>query len=172
MSQSIYEVSVPTLQRALRNLSVILEKGRAHAEHEKIEPAVLLNMRLYPNMFPLTRQVQIMSDTAKGCVARLAGVDAPKFEDNEASFADLQARIEKTEAYVRSFRPQQFESSEVQPVVIKFPSRTLTFKNGWDYLLTFVLPNVYFHCTATYALLRHAGVPVGKSDFLGAIGGG
>jgi hypothetical protein len=172
MSQSIYEASVPTLLRALGNLAVVLEKGRAHAEAEKIEPAVLLNMRLYPNMFTLTRQVQIASDTAKGCVARLADVEIPKFEDNEASFAELAARIEKTSAFVRGFQPKQLNEADTRPVVIKFPNRSLTFKNGWDYLLTFVLPNVYFHSTTAYAILRHCGVAVGKSDFLGAVGDG
>lgn len=170
MSQSIYEVTVPTLVRSLDNLAVVLDKGRAHAEQEKIEPAVLLNMRLYPNMFTLTRQVQIASDTAKGCLARLAATEPPKFEDNEASFAELAARIEKTRAFIRGFQPRQLEASESRAIVLKFPSRSLNFKNGWDYLLTFVLPNVYFHCTTAYDILRHAGVPVGKADFLGAVG--
>jgi uncharacterized protein len=172
MSQSIYEVTVPTLLRAFDNLAVVLDKGRAHAEQEKIEPSVLLNMRLHPGMFPLTRQVQIASDTAKGAVARLAGVEPPKFEDNETSFADLKARVEKTQAFLRSFKAAQLEGSESHPVVLKFPSRTLTFKNGWDYLLTFVLPNVFFHSTTTYDILRHCGVPVGKADFLGSVGNG
>ena len=170
MSQSIYEVCVPTLLRALGNLAVVLDKGRAHAEQEKIDPTVLLNMRLYPNMFPLTRQVQIVSDTAKGCIGRLADVEIPKFEDNESSFADLSARIEKTAAFVRGFKPQQLEASESRAVVLKFPNRSVNFKNGWDYLLTFALPNLYFHCTTAYAILRHGGVPVGKMDFLGAVG--
>ena len=170
MSQSIYEVAVPTLLKAFDNLAVVLDKGRAHAEQEKIEPSVLLNMRLYPNMFPLTRQVQIASDTAKGAVARLAGVEPPKFEDNEANFADLKARVEKTQAFMRDFKAAQLEGSESRPIVLKFPSRTLTFKNGWDYLLNFVFPNVYFHTTTTYDILRHGGVPVGKGDFLGAVG--
>jgi len=172
MSQSIYEVAVPTLLKAFDNLAVVLDKGRAHAEQEKIEPAVLLNMRLYPNMFPLTRQVQIASDTAKGAVARLASVEPPKFDDNESSFAELLARIEKTQAFVRGFKAAQLEPSEGRPVVLKFPSRTLTFKNGWDYLLTFVFPNVYFHCATTYDILRHGGVAVGKADFLGSVGNG
>lgn len=172
MSQSIYEASIPTLLLALDNLAVVLAKGRAHAEQEKIEPAVLLNMRLFPNMFPLTRQVQICSDISKGCAARLAGVEPPKYEDNEASFAELAARIEKTQGFLRGFQPKQFEASDSRPVVIKLPNRALNFKSGWDYLLTFVLPNVYFHSTATYSILRHAGVPVGKADFLGPIGGG
>ncbi len=156
--------------KAFDNLAVVLEKGRAHAEQEKIEPSVLLNMRLYPNMFPLTRQVQIASDTAKGAVARLAGVEPPKFEDNESSFAEIKARVEKTQAFVRGFKAAQLEASESRPVVLKFPSRTLTFKDGWDYLLTFVLPNVFFHSATAYDILRHAGVPVGKGDFLGSVG--
>jgi len=170
MSQSIYEVTVPTLLKAFDNLAVVLDKGRAHAEQEKIEPAVLLNMRLYPNMFTLTRQVQIASDTAKGALARLAVVEPPKFEDNEASFAELLVRVEKTQTFVRTFKAAQIEPSEGRPVVIKFPSRTLNFKNGWDYVLTFVFPNLYFHCTTAYDILRHCGVPVGKGDFLGAVG--
>jgi uncharacterized protein len=170
MSQSIYEVTVPTLLKAFDNLAVVLDKGHAHAEQEKIEPAVLLNMRLYPNMFPLTRQVQIASDTAKGAVARLAGVEPPKFEDNESSFAELKARVEKTQAFVRGFKAAQLESAESRAVIIKFPSRTLTFKNGWDYVLTFVFPNVFFHSATAYDILRHCGVPVGKGDFLGAVG--
>lgn len=172
MSQSIYEVTVPTLLRAFDNLVVVLDKGRAHAEQEKIEPSVLLNMRLYPNMFPLTRQVQIASDTAKGGVARLAGLEPPKFEDNEASFADLKARIEKTQAFLRSVNAGQLEASESRAVVLKFPSRTLNFKNGWDYVLTFVFPNVFFHSTTAYDILRHGGVAVGKGDFLGTVGNG
>jgi uncharacterized protein len=170
VSQSIYEVTVPTLLRAFDNLAVILDKGRAHAEQEKIEPSVLLNMRLFPNMFPLTRQVQIASDTAKGALARLAAVEPPKFEDNETSFAELLTRVEKTQTFVRSFKAAQLEASETRPVVLKFPSRTLNFKNGWDYLLTFVFPNVYFHTATAYDILRHGGVPVGKGDFLGAVG--
>src|SRR5579862_8521883 len=160
MSQSIYEVAVPTLLKAFDNLAVVLDKGRAHAEQEKIEPAVLLNMRLYPNMFPLTRQVQIASDTAKGAVARLAAVEPPKFEDTESSFAELLARVEKTQSYVRSFKAAQLEPAETRPVVLKFPNSTLSFKNGWDYLLNFVFPNLYFHSTTTYDILRHCGVPV------------
>src|SRR5262249_45483409 len=123
-------------------------------------------------MFTLTRQVQIASDTAKGCVARLADVEIPKFEDNETSFAELAARIEKTSAFVRSFQPKQLNEADTRPVVIKFPNRSLNFKSGWDYLLTFALPNVYFHCTTAYAILRHGGVPIGKMDFLGTVGNG
>lgn len=170
MSQSIYDVTVPTLLRAINNLAAVLDKGRSHAESEKIDPSALLTMRLYPDMFPLTRQVQIASDNAKGCVARLAQVEPPKYEDNESSFAELRARLEKTAAYLESIQPRQLEGADERPVVLKFPQRSLNFRNGWDYLLTFALPNVYFHCTTAYDLLRHAGVKVGKGDFLGAVG--
>jgi len=167
MSQSIYDLTVPTLVRALSSLQVVLDKGRAHAEAEKIDPAVLLNMRLYPDMFALTRQVQIATDNAKGCVARLAQQDPPKYADDESSFAQLQARLDKTIQYLRQFQPRQLEGAGERPVELKFPQRTFPFKSGWDYVLTFVLPNVYFHCTTAYDILRHAGVKVSKGDFLG-----
>jgi uncharacterized protein len=172
MSLSIHDASVPVLASALTNLAGVIEKGRLYAESEKIEPAVLLGMRLYPNMFALTRQVQVVSDTSKGCMARLAGVEAPKYEDTESSFAELKQRVDKTLAFVKSFQPRQLEATEGRPVVIKFPNATLNFKNGWDYLQTFVLPNVYFHSSMAYGILRHAGVKLGKGDFLGSIGGG
>lgn len=169
MSQSIYDVAVPTLVRALTNLGAILEKGRAHAERENIDPAALLGMRLYPDMFALTRQAQIATDNAKGCVARLARLEPPKYEDNEASFPELIARVEKTTGYLKGVRREQLEGAGERPVELKFPQRTLTFRSGWDYLLVFALPNVYFHCTTAYDLLRHAGVKLGKGDFIGAI---
>lgn len=169
MSQPIHNVAVPTLLRVVDNLLAILEKGRLHAEAEKIEPAVLLNARLYPDMFALTRQVQIVSDNVKGCAARLAGIEAPKFADTEASFAELRQRLEKTSQFVRSLDAQQFQNSETHPIVLKFPTRTMNFANGWDYLLTFALPNVYFHAATTYGILRHSGVKLGKGDFLGPI---
>jgi uncharacterized protein len=172
MSLSIHDASVPVLARALSNLAGIVDQGRLHAESEKIDPAVLLGMRLYPNMFAFTRQVQVVSDTAKGCMARLAGVEAPKYEDTESSFAELKQRIDKTLSFVKGFEPRQLEAAESRAVVIKFPNNTLNFKNGWDYLLTFVLPNVYFHCAMAYGVLRHGGVKLGKSDYLGSIGGG
>jgi hypothetical protein len=172
MSLSIHDASVPVLARALANLAGVLEKGRLHAESEKIEPAVLLGMRLYPNMFALTRQVQVVSDTAKGCMARLGAVEAPKYEDTESSFAELKQRLDKTIAYVRGFEPRQLEGADSRAVVLKFPNNTLNFKNGWDYLLTFVLPNIYFHSATAYDILRHAGVKLGKPDFLGSIGQG
>jgi hypothetical protein len=123
-------------------------------------------------MFALTRQVQVVSDSAKGCMARLAAVEAPKYEDTESSFAELKQRIDKTLTFVKGFAPRQLEGAEDRAVVIKFPNNTLNFKNGWDYLLTFVMPNVYFHSATAYDILRHAGVKLGKPDFLGSIGGG
>ncbi len=172
MSQSIHEASVPVLLRALSNLAVVLDKGRAHAESAKIDPAVLLATRLYPDMFPLSRQVQIVSDQAKGGVARLIGVEPPRYADSEASFGELNERIDKTATYVKSCEPRQFDGADGRQVVLKFPNRTMSFRNGWDYLTGFVLPNVYFHSTTAYAILRHCGVRLGKSDFIGPIGEG
>jgi hypothetical protein len=172
MSLSIHDASVPVLTHALGNLAGIVEKGRLHAESEKLDPAVLLGMRLYPNMFAFTRQVQVVSDSAKGCMARLAGVEAPKYEDTEASFAELRQRIDKTLAFVKGFEPRQLEGADSRAVVLKFPNSTLNFKSGWDYLQSFVLPNVYFHSAMAYGILRHGGVKLGKSDYLGSIGGG
>jgi hypothetical protein len=172
MSLSIHDASVPVLVRALTNLGAVLEKGRLHAESEKIDPAILLGMRLYPNMFSLTRQVQVVSDGAKGCMARLAAVEAPKFEDTESSFEQLKQRVDKTLAFVKGFEARQLEGADSRPVVVKFPNGALNFKNGWDYLLTFVLPNVYFHSSTAYDILRHAGVKLGKGDFLGQVGSG
>jgi hypothetical protein len=172
MSLSIHDASVPVLARVLANLGGVLEKGRLYAESEKVDPAVLLGMRLYPNMFALTRQVQVVSDTAKGGIARLAAVEAPKFEDVETSFGELKARIDKTLAFVNGFQSRQLEAAEGRAIELKFPNNTLNFKNGWDYLDTFVLPNAYFHSAMAYAILRHGGVKLGKPDFLGSIGTG
>lgn len=172
MSLSIYEATVPTLLRTLTNLSGIIDKGRAYADAEKIEPAVLLNARLFPSMFPMSRQVQIVSDTAKGAVARFAQVEPPKFADTESTFAELQERVKKTEDYLKSLKAGQFEGADTRPVVIKFPNRSLNFKSGWEYLYTFVLPNAYFHTTTAYGILRNCGVKLGKSDYLGPVGEG
>jgi hypothetical protein len=167
MQISMYSASVPVLARALRNLAAVLRKGEAHAAARNIDPSVLLGYRLAPDMFPLTRQVQIASDTAKGCVSRLAGVEIPSYPDDETTFAQLQARIERTIAYVEGFQPAQIDGSEEKPVTLKMRSGDVNF-NGLQYLLGFVLPNVFFHSTAAYAILRHCGVEVGKKDFLGA----
>ncbi|WP_437297815.1 DUF1993 domain-containing protein [Sorangium sp. So ce426] len=167
MTISMYQASVPVLVRMLGNLSAILTKAAAYAEAKKIEPRVLLDARLAPDMLSLTRQVQIASDSAKGCGARLAAVDLPKYEDNEASFDELQARIAKTVAFLNSLRPEQIDGSEDRDVTIPTRDQPLQFK-GLVYLLNFVLPNFYFHVTTAYAILRHNGLEIGKLDFLGA----
>ena len=167
MSLSIYQISVPVFIRTLGNLSAILAKAEAHAQARNIDPSVFLNARLAPDMYALTRQVQIASDAAKGCGARLAGVDIPSFADEEKSFADLQARIAKTVDFLKGLKPEQFEGAENREITIKTPSRELHFK-GLDFLLHFANANFYFHVTTTYASLRHTGVDIGKMDFLGA----
>ncbi len=168
MSISMYSASVPPIKNTLTNLKAILQKGAAHAEARKIDPAVLVNARLFPDMFPLTRQVQIATDQGKGGPARLAGMEPPKFEDNEATFADLIARIERTLAFVDTLRPEQIDGSEDRKVSLVAGGRTLNFL-GQPYLFNFVLPNLYFHATTTYNILRHNGVEIGKLDFLGKI---
>lgn len=167
MSLTLYDVCVPTLTRALENLIAVLNKGAAHAEARKLDGLVLTGSRLFPDMFPLTRQVHIATDMAKGAVARLAGVEPERFEDTEQSFAELVARVEKTIALIRRFEPSQFEGSEQRDIVLKSPRGDRHFK-GQAYLLDFVLPNVFFHCTTTYNILRHNGVELSKQDFLGS----
>lgn len=166
MPISMYQASIPVCARALENLSNVLAKGAAHAEAKKIEPGVLLNYRLYPDMFTLTRQVQIATDMAKGCAARLSGAEPPKYDDNEASFDDLKKRIDKTVGYLKGFKPAQIDGSEQKTITLSLRSGTLTF-NGLDYLQKFVIPNVYFHVTTAYDILRHCGVEIGKQDFIG-----
>ncbi|MGR9108224.1 MAG: DUF1993 domain-containing protein [Gammaproteobacteria bacterium] len=163
---SMYQASIPVFIRMLTNCDQILDKALAHAEAKNIDPAVLVQMRLYPDMFPLSRQVQIASDMAKGCAARLAGQEPPKYEDTETTFSELKARIEKTIAFLKSFSPDQIDGSEDRAVVLNFGPKTFTFQ-GLPYLLHFVLPNFYFHLTTTYAILRHGGVEIGKMDFVG-----
>lgn len=166
MSLSLYQASVPIFVRMFGNISAILDKAAAYAEAAKIDPAVLLNARLAPDMHPLTRQIQIASDAAKGCVARLAGVEVPSFADTESSFAELQARIARTLEFVRSLTPGQIDSGEGREVVLRLPGAEMKF-SGEDYLLHFVLPNFYFHLTTAYAILRHNGLDIGKMDYLG-----
>jgi uncharacterized protein len=167
-SVSMYVVSIPPIIRSLSNLRSILEKAIVYAEEKKIDPSVLVNARLYPDMFPLSRQVQIATDVAKGAASRLAGLESPKFEDNESSFPELLERIDKTLALLESFKPEQIDGSEDRTIALPMHDRTLNFK-GLPYLLDFVLPNVYFHVTAVYAILRHNGMEIGKKDFLGDI---
>jgi len=167
MTISMYRASVPVFKRTLENLDAILDKAIKYAETRKIEPNVLLQGRLAPDMFNLIRQVQIATDQAKGGVARLAGQEPPKFDDIESSFADVKARIAKTIAFLNSFRPEQIDGSEARDITLSVGGQTMKFK-GLDYLLSFVTPNIYFHVTTTYAILRHNGLDVGKGDFLGS----
>jgi len=167
MTISMYQVAVPSVVRSLNNLVAILEKAAAHAEAKKIDPAVLINSRLYPDMFPLSRQIQIASDVARRGVARLAGVEAPSIEDNEVSFADLSNRLQETIAYLKTFTPDQIDGTESKSISLPIGTETMTFE-GQPFLLYFVLPNVYFHVTTAYNILRHCGVEIGKRDFLGA----
>jgi hypothetical protein len=166
MSITMYQTCVPVLVRALNNLSGVLAKGAAHAAERNIAPEVLLNTRITPDMFPLIRQVQIATDMAKGAGARLAGVEPPKMEDNETTFDELQARIATVIKQLEAYTPAQIDGSEDRQVVLKMRSGEMTFR-GQDYLLGFVLPNVYFHITTAYGILRGVGVVLGKSDFIG-----
>ena len=166
MTLSMYAASTPTFRRMLGNLAAILNKAAAHAEARKIDPGVLLSARLFPDMLPLTKQVQIATDTAKGCVARLAGVEIPKFEDDETTFADLQARVAKTIAFVDSIPPAKIDGSEERAITLQLRERTLEMK-GQDFLSNRALPNFYFHITTAYNILRHNGIEIGKSDYLG-----
>jgi hypothetical protein len=162
----MYQASVPVFKRMLANVGAMLEKAERYAQQRKIDPVALLTARLAPDMYPLTKQVQVASDMAKGCAARLAGVDAPKFEDNEATFADLQARIAKTTAFLDTLKPAQIDGSEEKAIVLQFPSQTFNF-TGLDYLQGFGTPNVYFHVSMIYAILRHNGLDIGKGDYIG-----
>ena len=166
MSISMTEILVPTINRALKNLSAVLDKGAAFAEKKQIEGTVLTGSRLAPDMFPLSRQVQIACDIAKGAAARLSGTEIPKFEDTETTFPELKARIDKTLQFVNGIAADKFKDSEKRDIVIVNRRGDLKF-TGLAYLTEFVLPNVYFHATAAYAILRHNGVEIGKPDFLG-----
>ena len=166
MSLTMYQASIPVFVRMLGNLSAILDKAAAHAEAKKIDPSVFINARLAPDMFPLSRQVQIATDMAKGCAARLAGIEVPRYEDNESTFAELHARIAKTIAFIESVSVSQIDGSEERQITLKFGSHELNLL-GQAYLLDFVLPNFHFHLTTTYAILRHNGVEIGKKDYTG-----
>ena len=166
MTLSMYQASVPVFTRMLDNLATILEKAAAHAEAKKIDPAVFINDRLYPDMLPLARQIMIASDTAKGGAARLAGVEPPSYEDNETSFPELIERLRKTIAYLNTLKPAQIDGSEKKTITLKTRNDTLTFE-GMTFLLNRALPNLYFHVSTAYAILRHNGVDIGKKDYLG-----
>lgn len=166
MKISMYEASVPVFIHALNNLASILEKGRVHAEAKKIDAAVLPNLRLFADMFPLSRQVQIASDIARGGAARLAGLDMPTYEDNEKTVPELVERLRKTVAYLQTLTPEQFDGGEDKTVTWQTRSGSKSMQ-GLPYLNKHVLPNVYFHVTTAYNILRHNGVELGKKDFLG-----
>jgi hypothetical protein len=164
----MYQASIPALVQMLNNLSAILDKAEAHAQDRKIESEVLLNYRLAPDMLPFIRQIQIAADLAKGAAARLAGVEVPKHDDTEKTFADLKARITNTVAFVQSIQPSDIDGSEGREINLTLGEHKMNFK-GQPYLVHFVLPNFYFHCTTAYDILRLCGVELGKRDFIGTI---
>ena len=168
MSLSMYQASVPAFVQMLNNLSAILDKADPYAKNRKIDPEVLINYRLAADMLPFIRQVQIAANLAKGAVAWLAGVEVPKHDDTEKTFADLKARLDKTVMFVQSVQPNDIEGSEDREINLTLGEHTMSFK-GQPYLVHFVMPNFYFHCTAAYNILRHCGVELGKRDFIGAI---
>jgi uncharacterized protein len=167
MSISMYSVSAPTFVRILNSMLVWLDKAQAHAEARKFDPNNYLGLRLAPDMLPFTRQVQIATDGVKGCMARLAGLEVPKWEDNETTLLDVRDRVRKTLDYVQSFSAAQIDGTEEKAIVLPMRVGDPLHFTGENYLKHFVLPNFYFHATTTYALLRHAGVDIGKRDFLG-----
>ena len=167
MSISVYQACVPQFIRMLGNLKGILEKAAAHAAAKKIDESALLNARLFPDMFPLTVQVQIATDFARGTSARLSGIEPPAVEDKEQSFAELVARVDVAIAYVKSLPAAKFEGAEARSITRKVRGVDKSFA-GTDYLFQYSLPNFYFHLTTTYAILRHNGVEVGKGDFVGS----
>jgi hypothetical protein len=165
MPITMYASSVPVFERRLKALDAILDKAAAYAEARKIDPAVLVGARLYPDMFALARQVQIATDHAKGAGARLAGLPVPSYEDSEKTFAELKARIAKTLVFLATLEPEQINGSEARDIKVRAGPREYEFK-GEDYLLNFALPNFYFHMSMAYAILRHNGVELGKQDYL------
>ncbi len=166
MNISMYQASTPRFAQMLRNLSAILDKAQAYCDAKKIEPVVITGTRLFPDMFPLTRQVQIACDQAKGAVARLAGLEIPKHEDTEQTLAELKARIAKTLDFIGSVKAARIDGSEAKEIVIKLRTQELKF-SGQQYLLGYAYPNFYFHVTTAYNILRHNGVELGKRDFVG-----
>ena len=166
---TLSQSSLPVFEIGLNALSTILDKAVAFATARKIDPSVLLNSRLSPDMFPLVRQVQIAADQAKNGSARLAGIEPPRYEDDEATVDQLKARIAKTLAYLKTIDPKRIDDSANREISFPLGPTDKAHMSGADYLYHFVLPNFYFHRTAAYAILRHCGIDVGKRDFLGAI---
>ena len=165
MPLSMYQASVPVFRQMLTCLSAILDKAAAHAEAKKIDPAVLVNARLFPDMFPLSKQVQIACDFAKGTPARLSGAEPPSFADTETTIPELKARIAKTLAFIETLKPEEIDGSEERDITIKIGGNPMQFK-GQFYLVQFGLPNFFFHVTTAYAILRHNGVELGKRDYM------
>ena len=165
MTISMYNASIPVFIRQLRSLSHVLSKGEASANERGIDPSVFVNARLAPDMLPLKNQIYIATDISKFFAVRLGGAEAPKFPDTESTFAELQDRIQRTIAFFQSITPEQINGTEEKSVTIQSKVRGDMHFNGLDYLTGFVLPNLYFHCTAAYAILRHNGVMLGKADF-------
>ena len=168
MPLSMHYTTVTVFVRALSNLKSILEKAKEHALSHKIEEAVFLNARLYPDMLPLSRQVQIATDQAKGCAARLAGAEPPAYEDKEQTFDDLSARITRTIEYMKALDPSQFEGAETRELTRPVRGEPHQF-TGINYLMQFAMPNVFFHTATAYGILRHNGVALGKADYLGVL---
>ncbi len=168
MSISVYDQSIARMSHMLQNLDNIISKAETHAEANNIEPSALLQARLFPTMRNFIFQIQVATDVAKGCAARLAGTDIPNWSDDEETFADVHARIKKSLDFLATFKPEQFEGCETRELELKLGSHTVKF-TGQSYLLGFVLPNFYFHMTTAYNLLRHSGLDLGKRDFLGEI---
>ena len=166
MSISMYQASVPRFANILGNLSNILDKAQAHVDAKKIDATALTTYRIFPDMLPMSKQVQIACDTAKGVIARLAGVDIPAYEDNEVTLADLKARVAKTIAFIQTFTPAQIDGTEDKAIVTKRGDKE-THYTGMQFLLGHAVPNFYFHVTSTYNILRHNGVEIGKRDYLG-----
>jgi uncharacterized protein len=161
--------SIPVFETSLNALSTLVDKAEAHAEAKKIDPAVLLNARLFPDMFPFTRQIQVACDLAKNGGSRLADAEAPRFEDNETTFAALKARIAKTVAFVKTLDAKKIDASAEREITFPIGGTNKAQMKGADYLNHFVLPNFYFHAATAYDILRHSGVEIGKRDFLGNI---
>ncbi|HEX7803942.1 MAG TPA: DUF1993 domain-containing protein [Pseudoxanthomonas sp.] len=169
MSLSMYRLSIPAFVRGFGVLSAYLDKADAHAQANGLEPEILMQARLSPDMLPLAGQVQRASDTSKNAIVRLAGIPAPSFPDTETTFAELRQRIGNTLDFFASVEPGQLEDSAAREVVLKFGKMQATL-TGEEYLLTFVLPNFYFHLATAHGILRHQGVPIGKLDYLGPFG--
>lgn len=166
MAIDMYTLTIPVFTRTLNNLKHVLEKGAAHAEAKKIDPTVFVSARLFPDMFPLAKQVQIATDMVKGAAARLAGVDIPAYADTETTFVELIDRVQRTITFLETFKPEQLANTADKQIVLPLRTRTLEF-TGLVYVQSFAIPNLYFHATTTYNLLRHNGVEIGKMDFLG-----